>query len=351
MRASSIHILPFGTITRTRLLPFAGRVLVRVGQKVSPSDVIAETSISRKHVIVDLAEQLQLPAAKLEAHLKVKRGQKVAKGDMLAEVGGVFGREVLSPVDGRVSALGGGKLVMETSRAAIEITAGLVGTITEVIEERGAVIRASGAVVQGVWGNGKMDAGVLLNLLEKPDDVLSPSRLDVSLRGSVILAGHVAEVNALKNAAELPVRGLVLSSMSPTLISVARQMPYPILLIDGFGRRPLNDAAFKLLSTSVKRDAAVNAALVNKKQGIIPEIFLSLPIGQEPPEVPIIETYLVGQVVRVVSMLHPGRIGTISALPEGLSLIPNGIRAQSAQVRLESGEDILVPLSNLEVLG
>jgi len=351
MRAPSFYILPLGTITRTRVLPFSGRVLVRVGQKVSSSDVIAEASISRKHIVVDLAEKLQLTGAKLDANIKVKRGQKISKGDLIAQAGGVFGREVLAPVDGRVAALGGGKLVLETSRAAVEIYAGLVGTVTEVIEERGAVIRASGAVVQGVWGNGKIDAGVLLSLIEKPDDVLDPARLDVSLRGSVLLAGHVAEAKALKNAAELPVRGLIVSSIAPNLVSLARQMPYPILVLDGFGRRPMNSAAFKLLSTNIKRDAAVNAASVNKKQGLVPEVFLSLPFNQEPPEAPVVEKFASGQTVHIVSMLQPGRIGTIAFLPEEMSILPSGVRAQSAQVRLESGEEIIVPLSNLEVLG
>jgi hypothetical protein len=350
-RASTFYILPLTTINRTRLLPYPGRVVVRIGQKVSPSEVVAEASISRKHVIVDLAEKLQLPNEKLESFVRVKRGQKVAKGDLLAESKGIFGREVLSPVDGRVTAQGGGKLVLEIGRANLEIRAGLAGTVTEIIEDFGVVIRASGAVVQGVWGNGKMDAGVLFSLIEKPDDLLEPSRLDVSLRGSVLLAGHVAEAAALKNAAELPVRGLVLSSMSPALIPLARQAPYPILLLDGFGRRPMNAAAFKLLTTNLKRDVILNAEAANRMQGTLPELFLALPFNQEPPEAPAFETFAQGQTVRVISMLHPGRIGTLVHLPEELTILPSGVRAKSSRVRLESGEEILVPLSNLEVLG
>jgi hypothetical protein len=352
MNAPVFRILPLGTITRSRILPHPGRVLVRVGQKVSPSDVIAETSISRKHVIVDLAESLQQPAEKIESFLKIKRGQKVAKGDLLAESPGIFGRETLSPVNGRVIALGGGKLVLETARASIETLSGLVGTVTEVIDEFGAVIRASGAVVQGVWGNGRMDAGVLLSLLEKPDDILEPARLDVSLRGSVILGGHVAEAAVLKNAAELPVRGLVLASMSPTLITQALKASYPIILLDGFGRRPMNEAAFKLLSTNLKREIAVNAQLTDRRQGVVPELFLSLPFNQEPLESPVVENFASGQTVRVLSMLHPARIGKIIQLPDELILLPNGISAKSARLRLDdSNEEIFAPLTNLQVLG
>jgi hypothetical protein len=352
MPISAFYILPLTTITRTRLLPYPGRVLVRIDQKVTPSDVIAETSVGRKHTIVDLADLLQQPAEKIEPMLKVKRGQKVAKGDLLAESPGIFGREALSPVAGRVIALGGGKMVLETARMPIEVRAGVAGTVIDVIEERGAVIRASGALVQGVWGNGKMDAGVLLSLIEKPDDVLDATRLDVSMRGSVILAGHVADAAALKNAAELPVRGMVLSSMSPNLITLARQASYPILLLDGFGRRPMNATAFKLLSTNLKRDIAINAHTLNKKDGAVPELFLSLPFNQEPPEAPVVESFAPGQKVRVLSMIQPIRTGTLVSISYGLTVLPSGVNARAARVQLDNaGDQILVPLSNLQVLG
>lgn len=51
MLAPVFYVLPLSTVIRTRLLPYAGRVVVRVGQKVSPSDVIAETSVSRRHIV------------------------------------------------------------------------------------------------------------------------------------------------------------------------------------------------------------------------------------------------------------------------------------------------------------
>jgi hypothetical protein len=44
-------------------------------------------------------------------------------------------------------------------------------------------------------------------------------------------------------------------------------------------------------------------------------------------------------------------IGAIAAIPPGLSLLPSGLRASSAEVRLENGESMLVPLVNLELVG
>ena len=128
--------------------------------------------------------------------------------------------------------------------------------VIAVIPERGVAIQTTGALIQGVWGNGRIDAGTLVNLSEGPEGVLTAARLDVSMRGSVILGGMVKDFETLKAAAELPVRGLILSSIFPSLIQQARKMDYPIVAIDGFGPMPMNSAAYKLLSTNVQNTYA-----------------------------------------------------------------------------------------------
>jgi len=44
-------------------------------------------------------------------------------------------------------------------------------------------------------------------------------------------------------------------------------------------------------------------------------------------------------------------IGTILELRPGLNVFPSGLRAPAAQVRLENGEQLLIPFVNLEVVG
>jgi len=46
-----------------------------------------------------------------------------------------------------------------------------------------------------------------------------------------------------------------------------------------------------------------------------------------------------------------GAIGSITDLPAGLSILPSGLRAPAAEVKLENGDTVLVPLVNLEVVG
>ncbi len=351
MIASVTHILALTSIIRTRMLPANGRIIAHVGQKVTPTDVVAEAIVGRKHVIVDFAQELNLPPKKAGTLLKVKKGQKVSQGEILAQSTGLFSREVQSPAEGRVVAVGGGKLVLETGGSSFELVAGIPGVIAEVISDRGVVIRATGAIIQGVYGNGRLETGVMLSMFEKPDDVLSSSSMDVSLRGSIIVAGHVDNPAVIKNAAELPLRGMILASISPAVLPAVSQAPFPVLITDGFGHRPMNSAAFKLLTTNVKREITLNAEFYDRQNGTRPEVFIPLPVTQEPPEPRDMETFAPGQTVRVCYLARPGLIGTIVQLRPGLTTLSSGLKAPAAEIHLETGEQVLVPLTNLEVLG
>jgi hypothetical protein len=113
----------------------------------------------------------------------------------------------------------------------------------------------------------------------------------------------------------------------------------------------MNSIAYKLLSTNIRRDAALNAEVYDRLLGTRPEVFVPLPVSQEPPEPRAVAAFATGQTVRVISLTSPSQIGTLKQLHTTLVSLPNGLRAKTAEVRLENGEQIIVPLTNLEVLG
>ncbi len=351
MLAPITHVLPLTTIVRERLLPVAGKVNAHMNQRVNPTDVIAEATFAREHVLLDVARTFGITANAADKLIKVQQGDRLIQGALVAESGGIISRSIKAPRPGRVMVAGGGQVLMEVGDTRIELRAGLPGVVTQVIAERGVVIRTAGALVQGVWGNGRIDNGLMVNLLEKPDDILTSARLDVSLRGSVILGGQIRDAETLKVAAEWPVRGLILSSLSSSLITNAYQMRFPIMVTEGFGAMPMNSAAFKLLTTNNKREATVNAEHFDRYTGNRPEVIIPLPISNEPAEPNNYEPFAVGQQVRMRRPPNVGMIGTISTVRPGLSLLPSGLRAPAADVRLENGESVIVPLVNIEVVG
>jgi hypothetical protein len=351
MLAPVLHILPLTSIVRERVLPLAGKVNVNVNQKVSPTDVIAEATFAREHVLLDVARTLGVAVKAADEMIKVKEGDRLSQGAVVAENGGFLSRSIKAPQAGRVMVAGGGQVLMEVGDARISLRAGLPGTVLRVIPERGAVIRTVGALVQGTWGNGRVEHGLMTSLIETPDDTLTADRLDVSLRGSVILGGHVRDTETLRTAAEMPVRGLIISSLHHSLIQSAIQMRYPILVLDGFGTMPMNSAAFKLLTSNNKREVTVNAEFPDRYSAGRPEAIIPLQVQSEPDEAEDYVLFAVGQQVRMRRSPHAGMIGSITSLPNGLSKLSSGLRAPAAEVKLESGETALVPLVNLEVVG
>lgn len=353
MQAPVNHIIGFAAIARERSLSVDGVVLARLNQKVSSGDVVAETTLAREHILLDVARILGVHPNAADRLVKCKVNDRLEAGAEIATGGGLFSRTVYAPRNGRVVAVGGGQVLMEANEIKIELKAGIPGLITEVYPNRGVAIQTTGALVQGVWGNGRIDSGPLANVVEKPDGILTPAHLDVSMRGSVMLGGIVKDAETLKAAAELPVRGLILSSLFPSLLQLAREMRYPIIATDGFGSIPMNSAAYKLLSTNVKRETVVNAEVYNRYTGSRPEVIIPLPVSAstEAPTLREAEPFAPGLQVRMRRPPAMGVIGSIVSVKPGMTTLPSGLRARTAEVKLENGEIVIAPLVNLEVVG
>ena len=148
----------------------AGKVSAHLNQRVSPTDVIAEANFAREHVLIDVARAFNVTAKVADRMIKVNERDRVAQGALVAESGGMFSRSIRAPRAGRVMVAGGGQILMEVGDAKIELRAGLPGVVTQIIPEKGVVIRTAGALIQGVWGNGRIDNGTMISLIEKPDD-------------------------------------------------------------------------------------------------------------------------------------------------------------------------------------
>ncbi len=345
------HIVPLATVVRERLLPIKGTVLARMGQKVSSADVVAEAVWSREHIFLDVARTLNISADAADRLIRCKAGDRLAAGAVIAQGRGLVPKTISAPREGRVVASGGGQVLMEAGESRMELRAGISGIVTQIIAERGVEIQTTGALIQGIWGNGRVDTGVMINLADKPDSVLTAGRLDVSMRGSVLIVGEIREEQALRAAADVPVRGLIAGSMPPALVGIAREVRYPIVLTDGFGTMPMNAAAYRLITTNAKREATLHAEAFDRYSGARPEIIIPLPASTPPPVPQDVEAFAAGQTVRLRRQPAAGQVATIMGLHEGLTTFPSGLRAAAAEVRLESGEQLLIPLVNLEVVG
>ena len=351
MQVPVLHIVGLTTIVRERTLPVSGTVLARLQQKVIATDVVAETRWAREHVLLDVARTLGVSPDTADRLIKCKLDERLPAGTEVAVGRGVFPRTVKVPRDGRVVAVGGGQVLLEVGEAKLELRAGIPGQVVEIVPDRGVRIRTTGGLVQGVWGNGRIGSGLLVNLMDKPDGALDPKRLDASLRGAILLAGHVTNPDVFSAAAEVQVRGLILSSIAPALLPKVRDLRYPVMATEGFGSMPMNSAAYKLLSTNAKREVTLNAEQFDRYTGARAEVIIPLPVSSEPEPPSETAALVPGLQVRMRRPPFMGMLGTIVSVKPGLTTLESGLRAPAAEVKIENNQTVIVPLINLEVVG
>jgi hypothetical protein len=332
-------------------MPAGGRIIARRGQQVNPIDVVAESLLRPEHMLLDIGRGLGLSPSDADHYIQRRAGDEVGEGDVIAGPVGIGRRVVRSPRSGKVVVSGGGQVLLELEGEFAELKAGYSGVVADIIGDRGVLIESVGSLIQGVWGNGKINFGLLNLLAQAPDDILTPGLIDVSLRGSVVMAAYCEDEKVLLMADDFPLRGMILASMDSALIPVALTVSYPIMLVEGFGKLTMNPDAYNILTSASKREASIIAEPWNRITNTRPEVVIALPEGVRPETYNDSVQFTVGQIVRVVSPAYKSLVGTLTTLQPGLSVLPSGLRAQTAGVRLLNGDIVQVPLANVEVIG
>jgi hypothetical protein len=219
--------------------------------------------------------------------------------------------------------------------------------VVTILQARGVVIETTGALVEGVWGNGREAFAPLRLAGDEPGTALAAAQVDMSMRGSLLMVGSLADAAALKRLSEVHVRGLVVGTLPAALLAQAQQLSFPVLVVEGFGQGGFSEPVLALLSSSAGRDAWLHAVPRDRFLGRRPELIIPLA-----PAVADGEFLAVGKRVRVLRGPEAGRVGTVAALGERPVPLPSGLRARMASVAFPAsgGPAIRVPYANLELL-
>ncbi len=349
MLAPLTHILPLTLIRRERILPVPGKILVRKGQQVTATEIIGETRGLQEYSLIQVSRSLGVSVDQVGKYLQCEVGTKLVAGDVIAGPVGFTKRVIRATQKGKVVLAGDGQILIELEKSPLEVRAGMSGEITGLLADKGVVIETPGALVQGVWGNGSVDQGALCVLARTPDHLLTVDDLDASQRGKIILAGHCDDPLVLVKAAEVSIKGLILASLPISLYRQALRLSAPLILLEGFGKFPMNAKAFKLLSTHDQREVSLNAEMSNAQTGQRPEIIIPLPASSGLTQPRKTDFLTSQQRVRVLCSQHAREAGVIVQLKSACPLA-NGIRTQVAEIQLDSGEKAIIPLANLEIL-
>jgi hypothetical protein len=347
-----IQVTPLVNVRRERILPIPGEVLVRVGERVEPTQVVARTDLPGEFRILPAARLLSVPASQVKRYLRVKPNSEVRRGQTIAKGRGLIGaRSIKSPIDGVVAVGSSGRILIEAQPMPFELRAYIYGTVTNVLGDQGVVIETTGSIIQGIWGAGGESFGVLKCLVKNPDKPLRARDIDASCHGTIIVGGAGLNEAVLDRAEELQVRGIVTGGFPPEQITRARQLPFPVIATEGIGAVAMSTPIFQLLTTNNGREASISGR-VKPRWGIVrPEIIISLPAETVPPsQIQPGAPLTVGTWVRAVRAPHMGKVGTVVAIATHPQRIDTRAKVLGAEVDLGEGAPVLVPLANLEVL-
>lgn len=344
------HVIPMTTIRRARKLPVQGVIAVTQNERVQATDVIAEAQAAPKHIFIDVAQTLGVTRSTAMRYLRRELGDRVEKGDLLAGPVGLSRRAIRAPHAGRIVTVIDGKLLFEALSNTLQLRAGFPGLVIGTDGLQTVNLETTGALVHCAWGNEREDFGVMRLIGSSPADRLEADRMDLQLRGAVLVAGICSEPTPLKQAIDIAVRGVVLGSMDADLIPFSRTLPYPVVLTEGFGDIPINQPTYDLLRTNQGREISVNARRADPYDGGHPEIIIPLPVTT-PMDVP--EDLIAlspGVRVRVLRAPYAGMVGIVQTIVSHAVSYESGIMARSARVDLLGERSALVPLANLEVM-
>lgn len=350
--ASETRVRPLTRIRRQRVLPKQGEILVGVGSRVESKHIVGRTNLPGGFRIVAVARLLEVPTSEVETYLEVRLGDTVHQGDVIARRGGLLGRSVKSPIDGVVTARGGGRVLIEAQPAPFELHAYIPGTVIHVEENRSVMIETSGALIQGSWGSGGESTGVLRGVGMRANDRLRARAIDASCHGAVLFAGVTQDREALQRAGDVEALGIVTGGLSSELIPYVEQLPFPVVVTESIGDVSMVSAIFDLLKSNEGEEASISGQLISRWSAARPEIIIAKPDKRAAVDEKGLKGGIrVGTKVRIVRAPLLGTVGKVVGLPRYARRIQTGARARCADVDIGQDEPVSVPVVNLEVLG
>jgi biotin carboxyl carrier protein len=357
------------TLRKDRILPLKGEVKAKKGDRVKAEDVVAITLLPGKVVPVNLANKLGTTPQQVSNFLKVKAGEKITKGQILAESNGFFGffkSRVAAPCDGEIESISThtGQMLLREPRIPVEVKAFIDGLVVDVVPDEGVVIENKSAYIQGIFGLGGETTGEIKVLVNKPNEKISASKIDASCKDKLVVCGSMVDLETIKKGQEIGVKGLIAGGIDDqdikTLlgydIGVAitghENIGLTIVVTEGFGEIDMARQTFELLQKFENKKASIHGKTQIRAGVMRPEIII--PINFDEKEFDLQEatmaTLEIGEMVRVIRQPNFGKIGKITALPEAPVKMESETMARSLEVEFEGGNRIILPRANVEVI-
>ncbi len=290
----SLQLIEDDVVRKERRLPIEGEVLVKPGDKVEPGTVVARGVVENPDIReLKVYVSLGISPDIVKNHMLKTEGDDVKKDEVIAIYRSFFGRSTKvarSPIDGRIESFSSmtGRAIVRGHPIQMEVKAHLPGEVVDVIEGEGAVVETRAAVLQGAFGLGGEATGKLVFAVDSADVPLTSEEIKAEHRGEVVVGGSVATVDALRAAAKNGVSALVVGGVDQkdlteflgyelgVGVTGGEDFGFTLIVTEGFGVNPMDDAMFSLLKRHEGRLACVDGTTQIRSRIQRPEVVIPL---------------------------------------------------------------------------
>lgn len=337
-------------IRRQRVLPKGGEIVVKIGQDVSPLQVLARSPLSLRFRIVFAAKSLNVSVDEFSNYVTVQVGEKVEVGTPLAQKKRLIGTQTVeSPLDGTVTQVYNGRIIIKQTADYIELRAMVQGRVVNYIDDRGVTLDIVGTLIQAMWSTGTVALSPLKIIGEQPAKIFSSADISGNISNHILVIGQLDSLDPIQAAINEGVKGFIVGTMPAELAMAAKALDTTLLLTDGFGEHGMATPIFKKLQESAGQETTIfgrdgidsrqRAEIIIPKKGS--------PTFDAPP---FNNPLQVGQTVRILRQPYLGNIGIIEHIFKQFHVTPSGVRVRGANVRLQNGQTVFVPTTNLDAI-
>ncbi len=357
-------------ITKRRILPLKGDVLVKVGDKVKPDTVVARTLLPGNVEPINVANILGIPPEDIMDCMTKKEGEKVKQGEVIAKSKsffGLFSSEAKTRADGSVESISSvtGQVLIRGNPIPVEIKAYLEGEVVELFEKEGVAVSTWGSFIQGIFGIGGETHGEIKVVTKDNTEILSDKLIDKNCKDKVVVGGSLVTADAIKKAISFGAKGIVVGGFSDkdlrdflgydigVAITGSEELGITLVITEGFGQINMAEITFDLLKSKEGQMACINGATQIRAGVIRPEVVI--PVQEDVHKKEKREELgniglTVGYPIRVIRDPHFGRLAKVSALPPALQKLESESSARVLEVEFEDGTKAIIPRANVEML-
>ncbi len=355
-------------IRKRRILPLKGDVIVKVGDRVKPNDVVARTVLPGNVVPINVANKLGVPPEDIDMVMLKKAGDPIKTGDPIAlsKTLFIFKNYCNATCDGTLESISNitGQVLQRGEPTPVEVKAYLDGEVTEVIPNEGVEVDCVGAFVQGIFGIGGETNGEIKIAANDSSTVLEENMINDNHKDKIIVGGSLVTAGALKKAIKVGVRGIVVGGFDDkdlrdflgydigVAITGSEDTTTTLVVTEGFGQINMAAKTFDLLKRHEGQMACMNGATQIRAGVIRPEVVIPASGDQGSEQVVQAEIggLAIGSPIRVIRHPYFGQLGKVTELPSPLQVLESESKARVLEVEFDDGSRAIVPRANVEMI-